>query len=498
VRKLLLACLVALIVQLVVGHNIKHVVVLMLENRSFDHILGYLKGNNTKIEGLTGKEFNRYNSKDPNSKAIFVNPDAAYIDPDPGHSILATRDQMFGIGGNPNAAVAPMCGFVEQAESLLKGMGQSVMSAFNFHSVPVISTLAQEFVVFDHWHSSVPGPTQVNRMFATSGTSYGACNNEDWAQIIPGYPQKSIFKALDEVNKTWNVYFHDLPSTLFLKDTRSMSSLSKLRFFDKFYEDAANGTLPAFSWLEPRYFEMFGIPANDQHPSHDVSEGEILIKKVYEAVRNGPGWNNTALLVTYDEHGGFYDHFPTPTNGVPNPDGRECPSKFNFDFTRLGVRIPTILISPWVEKGVVEHTPAGPTPTSQYDHTSTLASVKQLFNTTGFLTKRDAWAGTWTHLLSRTTPRTNAPTSLPTPPTLRKLPLTGTLPLTDLHYDFLQLAQALNGEMPMKRGTVTDNLFMEAQGAEYVNQVMSRLINQPIPLRPDHGYTEENLGIKQN
>ncbi len=109
------------------------------------------------------------------------------------------------------------------------------------------------------------------------------------------------------------------------------------------------GTLPTYSFIEPRYFSFPEFPANDEHPSHDVSQGELLIKQVYELVRNSPIWNTTLLILTFDEHGGFYDHVPTPTKDVPSPDGINS-TEPPFDFRRLGVRVPTILISPWVNK----------------------------------------------------------------------------------------------------------------------------------------------------
>jgi len=99
--------------------------------------------------------------------------------------------------------------------------------------------------------------------------------------------------------------------------------------------------------LEPRYFDLWGYPANDDHPSHDLSEGQFLLKEVYESLRASPQWNETLLVITYDEHGGFYDHVPTPTRHVPSPDG--IPGKGSgFQFDRLGVRVPTILVSPWI------------------------------------------------------------------------------------------------------------------------------------------------------
>ena len=107
--------------------------------------------------------------------------------------------------------------------------------------------------------------------------------------------------------------------------------------------------------IEQRYFDVDLYPANDDHPSHDVARGQKFVKEVYEILRASPQWKEMALLITYDEHGGFYDHVPTPVTGVPNPDGIIGPDPYYFRFDRLGVRVPTILVSPWVEKGTGEN-----------------------------------------------------------------------------------------------------------------------------------------------
>jgi hypothetical protein len=118
-----------------------------------------------------------------------------------------------------------------------------------------------------------------------------------------------------------------------------------------FHLDAAKGNLPNYVVVEPRYYDLESGPANDDHPSHDIAQGQALIKDVYETLRASPQWNELLLLITYDEHGGFYDHVPTPQTGVPNPDGILGPAPENFNFDRLGVRVPTIAVSPWINQG---------------------------------------------------------------------------------------------------------------------------------------------------
>ena len=156
---------------------------------------------------------------------------------------------------------------------------------------------------------------------------------------------------------------------------------------DQFYDDAKAETLPNFTFIEPRispnanasHDRTYGL-ANHQHPTASVREGERWMKDVYEAVRNGPKWEQTLLIITYDEHGGFYDHVPPPQTGVPSPDGI-C-TKEGFDYRRLGVRIPTIAISPWIAKGtLVNQPPASQKPqnTSEYELTSVPATLRKIF-----------------------------------------------------------------------------------------------------------------------
>ncbi|KAJ0988823.1 hypothetical protein J5N97_007179 [Dioscorea zingiberensis] len=324
------------------------VVVLVLENRSFDHMLGWMKETlNPSIDGLTGAESNPRSTRDPDSPLIFVSDDARYVDPDPGHSFQAVQQQVFGAGGT---AIPTMLGFVEQALSMSAEMSDVVMRGFRPSNVPIYATLVKEFAVFDRWYSSLPGPTQPNRLFLYSGTSHGATNH-DILKILRGFPQKTIFDSLHEDGLDFAIYFQSFPSTLLYKNLRKLKYiLSKFHLFETFKDHARKGKLRNLNVIEPRYFDVLGAPANDDHPSHDVAEGQRLVKEVYEALRSSPQWNQSLLIITYDEHGGFYDHVPPPTSGVPNPDGIIGTEPF-FNFDRLGVRVPTIMVSPWIKRG---------------------------------------------------------------------------------------------------------------------------------------------------
>ena len=225
------------------------------------------------------------------------------------------------------------------------------MKGFRPESLPVYAALVQEFAVFDRWFSSIPGPTQPNRLFAYSATSHGSVSHIV-KQLAVGYPQKTIFDSLYEDDIDFGIYYQTIPTTLFYRNLRRLRYIFKFHQYDfKFKSDARNGKLPPLTVIEPRYFDLIGLPANDDHPSHDVANGQKLVKDVYETLRASPQWNETLFVITYDEHGGFFDHVETPFVNVPSPDGNTGPAPYFFKFDRLGVRVPTIMVSPWIKKG---------------------------------------------------------------------------------------------------------------------------------------------------
>ncbi len=162
---------------------------------------------------------------------------------------------------------------------------------------------------------------------------------------------------MNEVNKTFSIYWHDATLVFGLKNMRTPKNLKRFFAFNQFYKDLEQGTLADYSWIEPLWAATPSAASNDQHPDHSVAEGERYMKEIYENIRKSKYWNEVLFIITYDEHGGFYDHFPTPLKTV-NPDGIDSKSP-SFDFTRLGLRLPTILISPWINKGTVVHRPNG-------------------------------------------------------------------------------------------------------------------------------------------
>lgn len=327
------------------------------------------------------------------------------------------------------------------------------MQMWNPSKLPILSTLASNFTLFDQWFASVPGPTFGNRMYFHTGTSNGACSN-----YVPsgGWTQTTLYQLLDDAGYDWAFYHEDLLDSTFFSYTRDAKFADRIRPMYRFYLDAATNNLPTMSFITPRFVSTANNLANDQHPDHSVVMGEALIQTIYENLRRSSSWNSSALLVTYDEHGGFYDHYPTPV-GIPNPDGKKCGS--TFDFTRTGVRVPTILISPWAD-ATVAGAPSINTydNTSQYEHSSWLATLTRTLGLNGGvpLTNRSRWAAPFDHLLNRTTPRTDTPLKLPTV----DLPAVKTYirakteapehlqPMNELQRDYLKIANEMAGLEP--------------------------------------------------
>ncbi len=377
---------------------VEHLVVLMMENRSYDHMLGYFPNG----RGLSGEEYNLVDPSDSNSEKVYVSNRSGYVTAtNPLHDVVSIERQEYGEVGQI-VHPAPMNGFVKVQIENAKGdlvEGKKIMECFNPDKIPALTTLAREFVVCDHWHSSAPGPTWVNRFFAHAATSDGV-SRDDGKHI---FNMKTIFDALFENGLTWNVYYGDIPQCILLQ--HQGDRLGHFKRFHKFYNDINHGELAAYTFIEPRFIDFHQWKATDQHPPHDVKYGEYLIAEVYDTLRASSFWEKSLLVILYDEHGGFYDRVPPPDQ-VPNPDGKIATDP-PFDFTRLGVRVPAILVSPWVEKGQVDST--------VYEHASLPATVRNLFNLPESLTARDKAANTFEKNLSRSTARSDTPMTLPVP-----------------------------------------------------------------------------------
>lgn len=396
--------------------SISNIVVLMLENRSFDHMLGFLytdRGNvspsGQPFEGLTGKESNPDTDGSPVPVFAIAPTDAnAYFMPgaDPGEGYTATNAQLFGSNTAPTPPAATNKGFVtnfsytlgweaKEGRSILPGTtANSIMGVFSPTMLPVLSGLAKGFAVCDYWFGSVPTETLPNRAFVNAGTSQGHMDDKTQEYTCP-----SIFGLLSKNNLSWSIYGYDAPplTRLDFTDTTAADD-SHFGEFTDFQKAAANGTLPAYTFLEPSW----GASGNSQHPNYNVALGEQLIHDAYYALRNAPNWNQTLLIITYDEHGGCYDHVPPPANAVP-PDNSV--GEYGFDFRRFGPRVPTVLISPLIPAGTVFRVAANSMP---LDHTSILKTIETRWNLPS-LTARDSAASDVGNVLTLAKPRTDDP-----------------------------------------------------------------------------------------
>lgn len=412
---------------------IRNLIILMLENRSFDHMVGYLRSTTYPIDGLTGHEINYPDPITKHLPPVHVSDSAPYVpdlNPSPGHEFANVALQITGGNPPPSPSVGSNVGFVADYAAVAGGAkAPLIMQCFRANMLPALTALAGEFAICDRWFSSMPGPTWPNRFFAHCSTSGGFIDN-----ALRNYPMRTIFQNLSDAGINWRVYYHDFPPQSMALANQHQYFTSKYELFSQaFVRDCAAGLLPRYSFIEPRYFNFLAARANDQHPNHGVLPGELLIVQVYEALRASPQWPESILIITWDEHGGFYDHVP-PAASVP-PDEHTTA----FDFASYGLRVPAVVVSPLVPKGTISR--------QTYDHTSILATAKQLFNLPGFLTRRDAAATTLLPLASLAAPRGDAPVTLPRPPSEALSALqqpVGVQAPNDLQLDLLTLARHLD------------------------------------------------------
>jgi phospholipase C len=402
--------------------DIEHVFVLMLENRSFDHMLGFagLEG----AEGLTGAESNPL----PSGDRVTVAPGAPFILPiDPGHGFGDVLEQLCGPGHAYTGGRYPpidSSGFAWcLADQVARGTGAGVdpsvaMRGFRPDQLPVLNALAREFAVCDHWFSSMPGPTWPNRLFIHAASSAGLDDSptalRSITALVHGYEFEhgTLFDRLDGAHLPWHIVEGDaLPQSLALAGMIERAVEGRFIGFDDLRERLQDpGFRDAYVFVEPSYGHVLADGRNfkcgsSQHPLDDVTRGERLLKDVYEAIRSSPVWPRSLLLVTYDEHGGFYDHVAPPPAVPPGDRFDPHANHHGFRFDQLGVRVPAVIVSPYVGRGVVDHT--------VYDHTSLLATVERLYGLEP-LTARDAAAAPFDHLFAAA-PRGDAPVRLPDP-----------------------------------------------------------------------------------
>jgi len=390
---------------------INHFFVLMLENRSFDHMLGWLDG----VNGLAAGEY--YNDATHSRPPVRVyasrdNRAQQLVSTDVLHEFDDVQEQLLGDPSNTNGNG----GFATNYQRALQnpdppddeyrtpaGVRSSAatpLSSFDEASLPILSTLAKEFAVCDAWYASVPGPTVPNRQFVHAATSGGMADSpEDMALgaqvVVAGfnYENGTIFDRLSSRCLTWKIYAGDFPPmAMNLKNLVTNQSsagwgpISDMTTFEEDLSEATDEDFPSYCFIEPTYKALAGfVGGNSQHPLCAVSNGEDLLKRVYEALRKSPIWKSSALIILYDEHGGFYDHVVPPATVSPGDERRyetwsKSKSARGFQFDRLGVRVPAVVVSPYVAKGTVS--------SLTYDHTSVISTLSKRFGL-GNLTERD-------------------------------------------------------------------------------------------------------------
>ena len=368
-------------------YPLQHVVVLMLENRSFDHLFG--------LSGIYGVQ--------PPAATFGFGPgapDALGVDPPHEYEDVAAQ-----------VAGGAMTGFAASG-------GASSMQGFEAGRNPVLKQVAEAGLLMDNWFSSMPGPTWPNRFFAHAASSGGLDNSPgDWAiaeaLVSPLYSYKfqhgHIFDRLLREGKSWRIYKGDsFPQVLSLQGmVDKRLDRNYFRNFSEFKADAATGDLPAYTFIEPQYgsFTHFA-GGNSQHPMGSVSAGERLLRDTYNALFQAG--SDALLLVTWDEHGGLFDHVTPPAATPPGDDQslnhKRSANPRDCKFDRLGPRVPALLVSPWLPTGLGSQVFAG----QVFEHASILAFLREVFQLGEPLTRRDASASSWHAGLLKT------PRSLPT------------------------------------------------------------------------------------
>lgn len=377
--------------------NIKHVIVLMLENRSFDHMFGYLGV--PGVDGLKGDESN----EDSAGNEVVVSMDAKYAGDyriDPGHHFPDVTEQLFEKSPVPSTTKPTMSGFVKNYQTQPGGSlvaSRRVMKCFDPRKLPSLTGLAKEFAICDRWFSSVPGPTLPNRAFAHAATSLGHVDMNP----IAYWNILTLYERLNDEGVSSRVYSHDGNTLAFMFKSLFKKGGKYLGTYGDFKSDLNGNRLPKYCFIEPRFNDWYDAGnhryyiANDQHPDNNVAEGELIIHELYQAIRKSKYWEKCLFVITYDEHGGFYDHVPPPRT---IPSGAEKTDTSKFDFKRLGVRVPAVLISPYIARGTVIH--------DELEHSSLAATAKELLapNMTP-LTDRDKNANTFSSALTLNAPR---------------------------------------------------------------------------------------------
>lgn len=462
--------------------NIEHFVVLMLENHSFDNMLGWLysPGNKAPYDksppgqpefcGLgSGNHSNPISTGSKTTHSVY-RLETAYDprdksrslpDPDPGEGYLHTNVQLFQNETPPTDGVACNQGFIIDYAAAIPADNRgdplhqlqtdpaSIMGCYDPVVPSVLTALAREFAVCDQWFCSAPTQTWPNRRFFHSATSWGDVENTP-TDIFPHEYWPTLFDQLISNGNSWYNYHQGVPLTGLLFPHLLLEHPLSFSGIDTFVRHAKKGELPDYSFIEPSYV----IEPSDQLPPHPLWKGEELIATIYNAIFSGPAWDKTLLIVTYDEHGGCFDHVPPPPTATP-PDNHR--GKYDFGFDRFGVRVPTVLCSAYTRQGTIFRVDGE----VAIDHTSVMKTVRKRFGITENLTERDANAPCIDSVLNLSKKREQASLPCNLKPSYTGSSNFDDEPLSSFQRDILKLASAF----PHVDGTI---------GRRDVNQIKTR------------------------
>ncbi len=315
--------------------GIEHFVLVMMENRSFDHFLGWLPGANGRQAGLTYTD-----SAGVAHPTYALAPDYQGCGhPDPDHSYAGGRIEF------NNGACD---GWLRDASNDVYAIGYYTQADLAF-----LGSAAGAWTAFDNYFAAILANTYPNRIY-----QHAAQTDRLDDTLLPLSILPTIWDRLADHSLTGRYYFSDLPILAFW-GTRYLSITAPI---DQFYADCAAGTLPQVSYVDPRFLGAAEGLSADDHPHADIRNGEAFLNSIYEAVTSSPNWPNTVLVINYDEWGGFFDHVPPTVAPIPNSD-----AALGSD-GRRGFRVPALIISPWSPRGAVAH--------GLYDHTSVLKMIE--------------------------------------------------------------------------------------------------------------------------
>jgi phospholipase C len=365
---------------------IDHIVLVMQENRSFDHYFSKLSHDGIDVAAPDATNPDAMGNPVPRQHL------AQYCFDNPSHSWDNVHKQL-----DNNK----LDGFVTDNDP----NGSRAMGYYDETDLPFYYALARTFSISDRHFCSLPGPTWPNRMFYFAGTSYGLTTNTAPPDTDPdGNPYPNLFTRMEDAHVTWNVYAQKIATPVIFASTFAETG-SHYVGQDAFWTDAASGKLPSVSIFEAKFSD--GADGNDEHPPSDPQIGQNLIAKVVKTLMDSPTWSSTALFITYDEHGGLYDHVVPPAACKPDnlaPHSYAANGTIQMDegdFAQYGFRVPLIVVSPYARRGHVSH--------HVTDHTSILRFVEARFNLPA-MTGRDANAEPPFDMFDFTNPNLDKPT----------------------------------------------------------------------------------------